>query len=76
MGQHVHPDGSICREGTCSVPQGFVARCKAFNFHTTACVFDIRYEWWPRKDHWVICVADGGSSGIAIAFCPHCGKKL
>jgi hypothetical protein len=41
-----------------------------------ACVFDIRFEWWPKTKQWVIRIADGGSSGLKMSFCPYCGTAL
>lgn len=72
-----HTDGTICLEGTKSVPRSFVPCCKAFSDHVTACAFDIRYEWWSRQKHWVIAISDSaGGGGIVINYCPHCGSKL
>lgn len=36
----------------------------------------MRYEWWPDKPKWAILLCDGGTSGIMMNYCPHCGKKL
>lgn len=76
MPHYSHPDGTVCKEGTSSLPPGFATCCNAFLSHTTTCVADIRYGWWPSTKRWVICAVDGGNSGYEIAFCPHCGKKL
>jgi hypothetical protein len=66
-----------CLDGIRSpVPAGYRACCEAFDRHLEASVFDIRFEWWPKSKKWVIRVADGGSSGLTIRFCPYCGTKL
>jgi hypothetical protein len=73
----LHADGTVCREGTRRVPRAFRACCSAFDHRTLACVFDVRYEWWPRQKSWFVPIHDtAGGGGIAIAFCPHCGAKL
>jgi len=72
-----HSDGTVCPEGTRRVPRGFKACCESFAGHTTACYFDVRYEWWPRRKGWFIAIAKAaGGGGIAISFCPHCGARL
>jgi hypothetical protein len=73
----VHADGSPCREGTQSVPDDYIPCCKLFEAHTRTCVYDIRYEWWPKPDKWVIAISEAaGGGGITISFCPHCGAQL
>jgi len=74
--QSHHSGGEICLAGTRKVPRGFDPCCARFDLATKACVFDIRFEWWPKTNSWVVRVADGGSSGIDIAFCPYCGTKV
>lgn len=72
-----HSDGSICLEGTRRVPENFKSCCNEFESHTDACTFDIRYEWWGNPQGWFIpIVPSAGGGGIAIGYCPHCGKKL
>ena len=72
-----HDDGTPCPEGTRCVPRGFKACCECFAGHTTACYFDIRYEWWPRRKSWFIIIAKvAGGGGVRMSFCPHCGAKL
>lgn len=73
----VHADGSICPEGTARVPRGKKLCCEAFKDRTLACFFDIRYEWWPEYKGWFsIVIPSAGGGGIAMNFCPHCGKRL
>ncbi len=72
-----HPDGSICLEGTSSVPRRFKSCCDSFLRRTSACVYDVRCEWWPKKRIWVILIAESsGGGGIQIGHCPHCGARL
>ncbi|WP_082730447.1 MULTISPECIES: DUF6980 family protein [Sphingomonas] len=37
---------------------------------------DCLVDYWPQSDTYGLIVHDGGSSVIAIAFCPWCGAKL
>jgi hypothetical protein len=74
MEKIIHPDGSLCLEGTKNVPPNFVPCCKVFNDHTITCTYDLRYEWYKNLKSWVIKVSN--LAGISITFCPHCGKKL
>jgi hypothetical protein len=74
--QSHHAGGEQCLAGTRKVPRGFKACCERFDLSTSACIFDIRFEWWSKRRSWVVRVADGGSSGNGIAFCPYCGAKL
>ena len=74
MGKRTHPDGSCCLEGVRRVPPGFDACCAFLEARTLACEFDIRIEF--RGQDWVICVPDGGSSGMVIRWCPSCGAHL
>jgi hypothetical protein len=76
MKTNVHADGSRCREGTQKVPRDFRACCERFSAQTSACEFDVRFEWWPKRKSWVICIPDGGESGLEISFCPYCGSDL
>jgi hypothetical protein len=71
-----HAGVEPCLAGERKVPRGFSACCSRFDHATQACTFDTRFEWWPRSKSWVVRVADGGSSGIEISFCPFCGAKL
>ncbi|MCE9603235.1 MAG: hypothetical protein K8S21_13610 [Gemmatimonadetes bacterium] len=72
-----HLDGSICPEGTRSVPRGFRPCCDEFAARTLACFFDIRYEWWSGQRNWFVLITpEAGGGGIAMAHCPHCGAKL
>ncbi|HNT78321.1 MAG TPA: hypothetical protein PKH77_25195 [Anaerolineae bacterium] len=72
-----HPNGTPCLEGTAYVPQDFRPCCDLFAAHTTTCVYDLRYEWWPRSRQWVIALAKAaGGGGIVIHYCPHCGARL
>jgi len=74
MGKSTHSDGSDCLEGVQRVPLGFDACCAWLEARTLACEFDIRIEC--RGQDWVICVPDGGSSGLVIRWCPSCGARL
>jgi len=76
MRNQLHDDGTPCLEGTRQVPRGFQPCCDRFGASTTACVFDIRFEWWPKTKQWVIRIADGGSSGLKMSFCPYCGTAM
>ena len=59
------------------MPKPFKACCDVFESHTSACEFDIRYEWWTRSKHWYIIISDiAGGGGIEIEYCPHCGSSL
>ncbi len=72
-----HFDGSICLEGTRSVPPRYRPCCEIFGGHTTTCAWDIRYEWWRKSQQWVIVIPEGlGGGGITMRFCPHCGTEL
>ncbi len=72
-----HEDGTTCLEGTSSVPAGYSPCCATFGGHVETCVYDLRYEWWPRQRCWVIAVAENaGGGGIMIRYCPHCGHDL
>jgi hypothetical protein len=72
-----YTDGFMCLEGTRRVPRPFRACCNEFAQRTYACVRDIRYEWWARYKNWFIPIAEeAGDGGIAISYCPHCGRKL
>ena len=71
-----HPDGTRCLEGVRGAPKTFRACCDFFESHLSSCVYDIRYEWHGRSRQWAIPIADGGSSSIAIRYCPHCGTRL
>jgi hypothetical protein len=73
----IHGDGSICPEGTARRPRPYKPCCRDFDRHTLACFFDIRYEWWPRYRGWFNIISpSAGGGGIALNFCPHCGKRL
>lgn len=66
-----HPDGTLCLEGTTSLPPDFQPCCDVFAAHTSTCVYDLRYEWWPRSRQWVIAIAEAaGGGGIVIHYCP------
>lgn len=72
-----HTDGTICLEGTRTVPDGHTPCCAAFDRGTLACVYDIRYEWQREPGRWMIAIAEvAGGGGITIRFCPHCGTDL
>lgn len=71
-----HPGGEPCLAGKRKVPRAFSACCSRFDDATQACIFDIRFECWPRSKSWVVRVADGGSSGLELSFCPFCGENL
>lgn len=73
----VYPDGTVCLEGTKSVPKSYAPCCKVFHEHTRTCVYDIRYEWWPKSNHWVIAIVESaGGGGITMSYCLHCGARL
>ena len=72
-----HPDGTLCLEGTTSLPPDFQPCCAVFAAHTATCAYDLRYEWRPKSRQWVIAIAEAaGGGGIVIAHCPHCGAPL
>jgi hypothetical protein len=72
-----HPDGSPCLEGIRLIPVDYKPCCELFDSHTSACTYDIRYEWWVGKNIWVIAISEqAGGGGIEISFCPHCGARL
>jgi hypothetical protein len=72
-----HADGSMCLEGTRSVPMSFHPCCEAFGFRLSTCEYDIRFEWQKNVRQWVIKIAEtAGGGGIRIRFCPHCGTRL
>ncbi|MGE0045319.1 MAG: hypothetical protein AB7J28_12900 [Hyphomonadaceae bacterium] len=72
-----HSDGSLCPEGTQSLPSSGAICCDAFGWRTLACYFDIRYEFWENPEGWfVIIQPDAGGGGILLSYCPHCGAKL
>jgi hypothetical protein len=72
-----HTDGSVCLEGTKSVPEGYAPCCESFDYRTTRCAYDIRFEYWKERDIWVIPIVDSaGGGGIEISYCPHCGAQL
>ena len=72
-----HADGSPCLEGTRRVPQDYVPCCKDFDYRTTRCAYDIRYEYSKEYDVWVILLVEAaGGGGIEISYCPHCGARL
>jgi len=72
-----HTDGSPCKQGTREVPVGFQPCCDLFLGHLDTCSLDVRYEWWPEQQFWVIAIDESaGSGGVWMAFCPHCGKEL
>ena len=71
-----HPNGELCLAGTRKVPRGFIPCCERFDQSTLACTVDIRFEWWSKSASWVVRIADGGSSGQEVAFCPYCGVTL
>lgn len=58
------------------MPKRYKPCCGAFDARTLVCKYDVRYEWWPDKPKWAILLCDGGTSGIMMNYCPHCGKKL
>lgn len=73
----LHADGSVCPEGTARLPRPFKPCCETFAAHTRACFFDIRYEWWPKQRGWFTIIApSAGGGGVAMNFCPHCGRRL
>ncbi len=72
-----HADGTECKEGTRSVPDGWIPCCEAFAGHVDTCDFDIRYEYWRSRDGWFVAIAESaGGGGIEISYCPHCGTEL
>ncbi len=73
-----HPSGTKCPQGTSKVPDNFVPCCAFFESHTKNCYYDIRFEWWTNlAGGWVIVISpDAGGGGIAINYCPSCGRKL
>lgn len=75
--QRRHVDGSVCLEGTRTLPRGFTACCKDFEARTSACVHDVRYEWNETNLSWQIAISPAaGGGGLGIKFCPHCGTSL
>lgn len=76
-GLEVHLDGSMCLQGTTSVPKkGFRPCCREFEVRLSVCAHSIRYEYWSEPDRWYIITADGSYEGIRIRHCPHCGARL
>ena len=72
-----HPDGTFCLENTKSVPSSFIPCCETFSGHTITCAYDVRYEWLPNSNEWIIVIPESaGGGGITMSFCPHCGMKL
>ncbi len=72
-----HPDGTVCLEGTRSLPKSYSPCCEIFDSHTSTCEYDLRYEWGPRSRQWVIAIAESaGGGGVRISYCPHCGARL
>jgi len=72
-----HVDGSLCLKGIQTVPDNYVPCCAAFEQHTLACTYDLRYEWAQRLKAWAIVQPESsGGDWFVIAFCPHCGKHL
>lgn len=75
--QTIHADGSVCPEGIQRIQRGKKLCCEEFEARTLACFFDIRYEWWPSYRGWfTIIQPSAGGGGVAMNFCPHCGKRL
>jgi len=75
--QRRHADGTRCHEGTRLVPNGFSPCCPVFAAHVDTCHFDVRYEWWSEARLWVTAISESaGGGGVAISFCPHCGRRL
>jgi hypothetical protein len=73
----MHPDGTVCLEGTQSVPPGWEPCCTVFADHTTTSALDIRYEWVPKGREWGIVVPESAGGGvISMSYCPHCGSRL
>jgi len=58
-----HPDGTLCLEGTTSLPSDFQPCCDVFAAHTATCAHDLRYEWWPTSRRWVIAIAEAAGGG-------------
>jgi hypothetical protein len=72
-----HADGSICKEGTQSVPNNYVPCCSKFECRTKKCEYDIRFKWGSKIKEWGIVVPEiAGGGVISIKYCPHCGKSL
>src|SRR5262245_31271243 len=53
-----HSDGTVCLEGTRSVPEGWQPCCEVFAGHTTTCAHDLRYEWFKKTQRWGIVIAE------------------
>lgn len=72
-----HTDGSLCLEGTRKLPREFAPCCAQFEAHTSACVYDVRYEWSGGVAAWQIAIPEiAGGGGLIINHCPHCGAPL
>lgn len=67
----LHPDGTAGLEGTRSVPGDWTPCCDSLAGHVETCAYDIRYEFWPGANQWVIAIAESaGGGGIGIGWVP------
>jgi hypothetical protein len=74
---NLHPDDTECREGTRSVPDGWLPCCEVFAGHVETCAYDLRYEFRTQANHWFVAIPESaGGGGVEIGWCPHCGSFL
>jgi hypothetical protein len=76
MASNLHPDGTICPEGTQIVPDNYQPCCEEFGARTVMCYHDIRYEYWDNRVWHIVIAPSVGGGGIAMLYCPHCGAAL
>lgn len=75
-----HSDGTRCLRGSRRVPKGFKREnlcCNHFGQFLYTCARDLRFEWYEKSRSWMIVLGEEvGGGGIAIDYCPFCGKQI